>query len=191
MLEVTIGSTTCGRTGRRDGFSMVELMIVLAISSILLTMVVPGFAALLGKMRVSTAANDFLAAARATRSEALGRGVRVDMVPNDGASWSSGWTVFVDANDDQVPDEGETVIHRREHLANDVEIDGGEKGKAFFEKGAKKTYLAFNGAGYPKRNGGASAMDSLMLHNSHSKRKAIVSFLGRVSSCNPDTDKSC
>lgn len=178
-----------GRTG--SGFSLVELMVVLAVMAVLLGVAVPGFVGLLGKTRLTTAVNDFLAAVKATRSEALGRGARVDMVPNDGKSWASGWTVFVDADHDQLPDEGEAIIARRSSLPSDVRVSTEGAGNGFYDARAKKTYVAFNAAGYVTRNSGASGMDSFILYNAHASRKITLAFLGRARSCDPKSDTNC
>lgn len=170
---------------------MVELMIVLTIAFVFLTMAVPGFSALSGRVRATTELNDFVAAVRAARSEALGRGIRIDMVPNDGLQWNSGWTVFVDADGDQAWDEAEEIVLTRGALSRDTAIDGGSDGNAFYDGIARKRYLAFTASGYPRRNGGASAMDSLVLHNKYVRRKLALNFLGRIRTCNPDADKNC
>jgi type IV fimbrial biogenesis protein FimT len=175
------------RNARHGGFSLVELIVVLAVASILVSIAVPSFLGLLGRMRVATAINDFRAAVKATRNEALSRGIRVDMVPNDQTTWTSGWTIFVDSDNDQIPDSGETVIRRHGGLSVDITIEGG----AFYDDDANKRYLSFNAAGYPKENSGAAAMDSLIVHNQHAKRKLVISMLGRVRICNPDADRAC
>lgn len=94
----------------RMGFSLIELMVVLAIATILSMLAVPSFAGLFGQMRVTIGVNDFFSAVNAARSEALSRGIRVDMVPNANNQWASGWTVFVDSDADQTVDAGETIV---------------------------------------------------------------------------------
>src|SRR6476469_3846721 len=111
--------------GRRNimvnhGFTAIEMMVTLAIAAILMTTAAPNFSTFLAQTRLTSAANDFFAAINATRSEALSRGRRVDMVLMDGAKWTSGWKVFVDANNDQVPGEGELVLMEHGPLNADI-----------------------------------------------------------------------
>src|SRR4051812_32445948 len=92
---------------RVDGFSMVELTAALGIFLVLLTIGVPSFSALIRKNNTTTIANDFFAAMNLARSEAIHRGVRVDLVPaGDGSDWTKGWLVFIDRNNNQKPDTG-------------------------------------------------------------------------------------
>ena len=57
----------------KGGFTLVELMITLAIASILLTVMVPGFRAFLINNRTTTQADGFISMVRTARSEALSR----------------------------------------------------------------------------------------------------------------------
>ena len=64
--------------GRVDsGFTVQELMIALAIAGILLGLAVPSFQTALYNNRLTSQANQLIAALNSARSEALKRGVRV------------------------------------------------------------------------------------------------------------------
>lgn len=92
---------------RSSGFTITELMIVVAILAILGGLALPGFQSFMASSRLTTAANEMLAAIMSARSEAIKRGKRVVLCKSSDAStcdnalnWSSGWIVFVDDNND-------------------------------------------------------------------------------------------
>jgi len=90
------------------GFTLVELLVVLAIAAILLAVGVPSFSYVVDRNRVAGEVNEMLADLALTRSEALARRGRVIMCrttnpadPNAICSssttdWNAGWIVFVD-----------------------------------------------------------------------------------------------
>lgn len=103
------------------GYTLVELLVVLAVGSILLAIAVPGYAHLVGASRLAATTNDFVTALHLARSEAIKRGVRVTlcktrdaMAPapacDPGAAWEQGWLVFVDGGARGVIDGGDVVL---------------------------------------------------------------------------------
>jgi len=88
------------------GVTLIELMVVLAISAILLAVGVPMFSTFVDRNRVAAEVNELIAGLALARSEALARRGRVGMCASanptaPGAScaagaWSTGWIVYVD-----------------------------------------------------------------------------------------------
>lgn len=96
------------------GFTLIELMITLAIVAIVLAVGVPSFQGMMRNNRIAAHTNDFLGSLNLARSEAIKRGQRVALAPNAVGNWGQGWTIFVDADDDGVLDAGEIILRRHE-----------------------------------------------------------------------------
>lgn len=94
------------------GFTMVELMVVIAIVAVLTTLAAPSFKNLIQSNSMSSVVNTFLADMRYARSEAIRRGGKVVMCrsnspeaspPSCGTGsgtngWVSGWVIYADEN---------------------------------------------------------------------------------------------
>ncbi len=85
----------------RDGFSMVELMAVLVVTSVLFIFAVPNYGVLVERSRLSNSVNDYVAGFHLARAEAVARKVPIHICAanNDltdcaaSTSWSNGWLV--------------------------------------------------------------------------------------------------
>jgi len=111
------------------GFSLIELMFVLAVVAIALGLGAPLFATVAANSRMTTAANDLVTSLHAARSEALKRRVTVTLCATpDGAgacvadgNLGAGWTVFVDRNADAAISDDDVVLQRHAALEGDLQ----------------------------------------------------------------------
>ena len=89
---------------RQGGFTLTELMTVVAIVAILAAIAAPNMGAMIRTQRVKTASFDVYASLTLARSEAVKRNVSVTVTPA-GATWADGWTI-TDANGNVIRNQG-------------------------------------------------------------------------------------
>jgi len=175
------GSQSFSMSRSIQGFSIIELMTILAIAGVLLSIGIPSFISMIQNYKLTTTTNALFASVNLARSEAIHRGVRVDLTPvGDGSSWTQGWQVFVDGNNNQRPDSGELVIFTHPAIDPDMRI------AASFTD-SKVEYVAFNGTGRTQTNANSQTSQSgnWRLDIGTQSRKVVINFLGRPRVCNP------
>lgn len=82
----------------KRGFTLIELMVTIAVLAILLTVAVPNFQTFVMNSRMATQANDMITSLSVARSEAVKRAGNVTVcASSDGATctgtWEQGWIV--------------------------------------------------------------------------------------------------
>lgn len=93
---------------KHSGFTLIEMMVTIAIAGILVAIAVPSFQSIMINNRISTMTNDFVSGLALARSEAVKRGMSV-RVKAAGSDFSSGWTIWVDANGNSSMDADEAL----------------------------------------------------------------------------------
>ena len=103
-----------------QGFTLVELMVVLAVAAIIATVAIPSYKTLIQNNRNTTQINTFLGALNFARSEAIKRAVPIVICKSSnktncqtsGVDWEDGWIVFANSDNDSPPivDSGEQII---------------------------------------------------------------------------------
>ena len=97
--------TASPRQRRAAGFTLVELMITLAVAAVVLTLAIPSFTSMINTNRLAALSNDIGGSVQLGRMEAVRRGVRVVACPStDGstcvvANPVVGWILFTDAEE--------------------------------------------------------------------------------------------
>ncbi|MEX0962622.1 MAG: GspH/FimT family pseudopilin [Pseudohongiellaceae bacterium] len=97
---------------KNKGYSLIELLVTVAILSILLAVSLPNFQDTIESNVTNSQAKLFMTTLNLARSEAIKRGSNVGICPSDdgvdclAGSWSTGWIVFLDVNGDSDGDAG-------------------------------------------------------------------------------------
>ena len=103
------------------GFTLTEVVVVLAVVAILMAIASPSLAPVIRGNRLAAEANNFAGDLLYARSEAIRLGVNVSVCPSTsgtdctgGLSWQGGWIVFSDDNASRSVDNGELVLRRQQ-----------------------------------------------------------------------------
>jgi len=123
---------------RHEGFTLLEILTSLAVTSILLTAAVPAMQDFIIRNRMSTEVNTFVASLYLARSEAVKRLQNVVLCASTTLSdcsgsndWESGWIVFVDNDKNGGVSSGETILQRNSALPNRFKIIGNQNSFAY------------------------------------------------------------
>jgi type IV fimbrial biogenesis protein FimT len=103
------------------GFTLIELMVTIAIAGIVMGLAIPSFNTAIRNNRLTTLNNDFVTSLSIARSEAVKRGQVVTICKSANgttcvidvvSNWAQGWIVFTNANNNAVVDAGVDVVFR-------------------------------------------------------------------------------
>lgn len=150
------------------GFTLIELMVTLAVLGIVMSVAVPSFQDFVSRNRLVASTNNLVSAFALARSESVKRAARVTVAS---ANWTAGWQVFVDTG--TVGDAtGDTVLRVFQPNAN---------GAPVITPNANFTnYISYLASGVSTGNGGAGN-GSFELCLDGRSRVVSISSTGRVS----------
>lgn len=157
---------------RSHGFSLLELMTALGILSLLISIGMPELNNMIYEQRLRKATQDLFVSAMLARSEAIKRNQHVLVMAN-ADSWSNGWKVFVDHNNDGTRNQNEPVIATT------------GKPDEILARGNTPVarYIRFTPSGRPKLMGGGFQAGTITLCTESGKtvpRQLVMSASGRV-----------
>lgn len=143
------------------GFGLLEMMLVLAILALLTTLAAPSWRAFMASQHHSIAVNELMAALRFTRSEAVKSGLRTTVctrvgtaIECDGNSWSDGWLIFIDSNNNGSREADEKLLRQHEALNFNVSATGNLR---------VRKYISYTPLGVTRRANGKRTTGSLQL----------------------------
>ena len=116
------------------GFTLLELIIIIGILGLTMAFAAPGLGTMISNNRISSDANDFVAALQLAKSEAVARVNPVVVCKKNvdsngcvaGGDWSQGWIVFSDDNGNGGVDAGdnEAIISIHDALHERITFGG-------------------------------------------------------------------
>ena len=160
------------------GFTMIELMITIAIAAILLTLAVPFFTRFIDENAIRGACDELRGSLSLARTEAI-RGSRMVHVAPACASpaWADGWAVFTDGGGTaDCFDAGDGLIMRANPLPRNVTV-------TLVASPTISTYMAYNGSGVTRMRDGtllAGTFTCAIAGSSAETRTVVVNTFGRV-----------
>ena len=114
-----------------SGFTLVELLVVVAIAAVLAAIGVPSWRAFSEKLQLTGASDAFVAGLHLARSEAIKRHDRVALCKSaDGVfcaaagGWDQGWIIFHDRNNNGRREEPEQILRRQQALPAALRLTG-------------------------------------------------------------------
>lgn len=105
-------------------FTLIELLIVIAIMSITLMVGMPSMQEIITNTRLTNAANSMVSALQLARAEALKQHKTVVVAKNN--DWINGWSVFVDNNDDNIQNDDEPTLAAFDSLNPNLMVFAGK-----------------------------------------------------------------
>ena len=176
---------------KSKGFTLIELMITLAIAAIVMAIGVPAFQDMIRNNRAIAQTNDFISALSFTRSEAIKRGQRVVLCKSSGGAtcatsgnWDQGWMIFVDNSGNAAVETGEEILRVHEALTGGNTLVGNSN---------VSTYISYASDGVARlitSNFPQNGTVTLSLYSTSKQKKVVINKVGRARICRDD-ETSC
>lgn len=180
------------------GFSLIELMVTIAIAAILAGLAAPAFTDLMASSTASGYANDLLADLNYARNEAITRGVRVTLCHSNDAStcsgsWSDGWIVF--ANNSESGSTGQNTKDNDDEIIRVHNALNTAAGWTLAGNGNVPNYITYLPTGRAKTFNNLDTASFLFCKGDavQSGNVVVVNKTGRISTPKPNaaTDGTC
>jgi type IV fimbrial biogenesis protein FimT len=169
-------------TAALRGFTLIELMVVVAIVAILAGLAAPSFVELSRNNKLAAAASALQVSLNVARSEAIKQGFnsRVTVAANGTAgTWTNGWTVFVDKTSDANAAKAPTSDGSS---ATRVEVVGATSNSISTGQSGSLNYFSYNGQGrlIDVSGGGVVNRSFWFFEGTSQKYCLVVNNTGRV-----------
>lgn len=181
------------------GFTLIELMVTVAIATILMLVAIPSLTTFRRNAELTSATNTLVASINAARGEAMKRGVSAMVVPtNNGTAWTAGWVVFADLNSDRSYNAAtDPLVSTQAPLSSNLSVVASDGSVAAGP--APLPAIIFDASGYSKDRVGGFGSFTLSVSRVDAAsdfsqvRRIIVASTGRLRVCTPksDTDVAC
>lgn len=131
------------------GFTLIEMMIALAVMSIIFGIAVPSFQTMITNARVSTAMGEMSSAVALARSEAIKRDLPICITPgtattaSTNSSFAKGWSIWVDTPGNNCAGTPGVAAIIKQHEPLNASVAFSQPSNA-----APPSYISFNGQGF-------------------------------------------
>jgi type IV fimbrial biogenesis protein FimT len=95
---------------KTQGFTLIELMVVIALIAIIAGLAAPDFQRMIARQRLNVTTSDLLVSVTQARGEAIKNNRQAIVQPLVSTDWSRGWRVYVDMNNDKAYTEGTDTL---------------------------------------------------------------------------------
>ena len=174
---------TTPRKPASSGFTLMELLIVIAMIAILATLAAPSFNTLRVNQKLASTASDLFASTLQARNEAMRLNRQVTIAPMTGNDWKTGWRVYVDMNVNGSYDSGsDTLVITAPPIEGNYTVTGKDEG-------TPPTGFTFDSRGFLRGvTNGRVVIKSVLTGR---EKQIIVAQTGRARQCDPTFNSTC
>jgi type IV fimbrial biogenesis protein FimT len=116
------------RAAAPPGFTLVEMLVTVAVLSILGMVALPSLTAFSARNRLSALSSDFVSSLALARTEAARAGRSVWVLPADGGvtgnEFAQGWNLYLDSNGNGTVDTSDTLLRTYPALPTALKLQG-------------------------------------------------------------------
>lgn len=153
-----------------NGFSLIELLVTIAILAIALSFALPSFEALVTEQRLRAATQELHGALNQARQEAVLTRRSISIAAADD-NWARGWSLFVDSNNNGIREPAEPMLAVHDSL----------QGVAVYPDATSRQYIHYTPGGNSIQPSGAFHSGRLLLcARSPLAFRIVINKAGRI-----------